>query len=261
MVARGVAMGFGTGADVDYATLASMVAKGVTLSTPQVFHGENAGTIDKFFSNALAAALGFTTVFDPVLELFAGEHVHLDLAVTSADDVLFITAQGMDFIDENWRFHLVAPDGASAYVDGTGHVHPSPTGHGGRRPHVTAFRRNGRLSLALQRDSADASAWVGRWALMAAYRTSTMDAMLMPDLSELVLPVSAGPARGPRYARLLTKPEARKAARSIPARPRHRLDVRPPSTNRDGGPACSLVVTVHARTRLRVEVVPRKSDF
>ena len=55
------------------------------------------------------AAIGFTRVFDPVLEMFAGEHVHLDLDVTSADDVLFVTAQGMDFIDENWRFHLVAP--------------------------------------------------------------------------------------------------------------------------------------------------------
>src|SRR5262245_65870583 len=30
------AMGFGTGADVDYGTLTSMVAKGKTLSTPQI---------------------------------------------------------------------------------------------------------------------------------------------------------------------------------------------------------------------------------
>ena len=46
-------LGFGTGADVDYATIAGLVAKGgVTLPTTQVFHGENAGTIDKFYSTA-----------------------------------------------------------------------------------------------------------------------------------------------------------------------------------------------------------------
>ena len=40
------AMGFGTGADVDYATLAAVVAKGSeTLTSQQVFHGENAGTL------------------------------------------------------------------------------------------------------------------------------------------------------------------------------------------------------------------------
>jgi len=58
------AVGFGTGADVDYATLQGLVDKGRTLPTQQVFHGENAGTIDKFYSNALAKAIGFTTVFD-----------------------------------------------------------------------------------------------------------------------------------------------------------------------------------------------------
>src|SRR5262249_16186701 len=47
------AMGFGTGADVDYATLQSMVDKGRTLGTQQVFHGEPPQTIDKFYSNTI----------------------------------------------------------------------------------------------------------------------------------------------------------------------------------------------------------------
>ena len=85
------AMGFGTGAEVDYPTLASIVAKGKILGTPQIFHGENAGTIDKFYSNALARAIGFTAVFDPVLELFAGEFAHINFQITSADYTLLIT--------------------------------------------------------------------------------------------------------------------------------------------------------------------------
>ena len=50
----------------------SMVAKGKSLGFTQVFHGENAGTIDKFYSNALARAIGFTTVFDPVFRASRG---------------------------------------------------------------------------------------------------------------------------------------------------------------------------------------------
>src|SRR5215510_1669462 len=112
------AMGFGTGLDVDYPTLQSMVDKGRTLSTQQVFHGETAGTIDKFYSSALATAIGFTSIFDPIMELFAGEYTHIEFDATSADDAFLITAQGMDFNDANWSFHLHAPDGTMVYHDG-----------------------------------------------------------------------------------------------------------------------------------------------
>lgn len=247
-------MGFGTAAEVDFATVAALVAKGRTLTTPQVFNGANAGTIDKFYSNALAAAIGFTNVFDPVLELFAGEHVHLDFDATSAEDALFFTAQGMDFLDENWSFHVTGPDGHPAYADGVGHLHAPGTGHGGRRPHVTARRGTGRLSLVVQRDSAPASAWVGTWRLMAAYRAKDLDGMAMPDIGELLYPVSAGPARGPRFARLLMGPQARPAVRSVVGPPVHRLDVPSVSTNRSDRQACNLTVNIYARTRLRVEL-------
>lgn len=249
------AMGFGTPADVDYPTLASMVAKGRSLGFTQVFHGENAGTIDKFYSNALARAIGFTTVFDPVIELFAGEHTHMEFSATSADESFFLTAQGMDFEDPNWSFRLIGPNGNAAYSDGMHHSHGGTTAHGGRMPHVTATRGDGRLSLMLQRDSADASCWVGTWALMIAYRARDMSAMVMADIGELMFPVAAGPVRGARYARLLQPMEQRLAARSVVSKPRHQLDVRPGSTNSNSKQACAVVVNVYARTRLRVELL------
>ena len=192
-------MGFGTGADVDYPTLASMIAKGKTLSTPQVFHGDNAGTIDKFYSNALARAIGFTAVIDPVLELFAGEYTHVDFQATSADDIFLITAQGMDFDDDNWTFHLHGPGGYMAFGDGTSHSHASMAGHNDCLPNVTTKRGNGRLSLVLDRNNADDMCWVGTWRLMVAYKARNLDAMVMPTIGELILPVSAGPGTWPTF--------------------------------------------------------------
>jgi len=252
------AMGFGTAADVDYPTLDSMALKGkVVPGLTQVFHGENAGVIDKFYSNALATAIGFTTVFDPVMELFAGEHTHMEFSATSAEESFFLTAQGMDFEDPNWSFHLIGPDGNVAYSDGIHHSHGSTMGHSGRMPHVTATRGKGRLSLMLQRDSADAYSWVGSWTLMIAYRARDLSAMVMTDMGEMMFPVAAGPVRGARYARLLQPMEKRVAARSVVAQQRHTLDVRPGSTNNDSKQACSVVINVYARTRLRLELLPQ----
>jgi hypothetical protein len=197
------AMGFGTGADVDYATIEGLTDKGIALSSQQVFHGESAGVIDKFYSQALAAAIGFTPIMDPVLELFSGEHVHLEFTATSAEDSFFLTAQGMDF-SEDWAFQLTGPDGAVVYTDGSLAPHSHGAGHVGRSPRATVRRRRGRLSLFLQRDSADDSAWVGTWTLLVAWRARIADAMVMLDPGDLIFPVSAGPVRGPRYARLLT---------------------------------------------------------
>ena len=187
--------------------------------------------------------------------LFAGEHAHLDFHATSAEDAFLITAQGMDFDDPNWSFQLMGPDGAVAYTDGSAPAH----GHGhvphvGRRPLVTARRGRGRLSLFLHRDSADYSTWVGTWQLLIAYRARLLDAMMMPELGELLVPAAAGPVRGPRYSRLLLAPERRVPTRSIRLAQRHRLDVRPLSTNSSGHSACSIVVNVSARTRLRLEL-------
>jgi hypothetical protein len=257
------AMGFGTAADVDYATLQSMVDKGVTLPTTQLFHGENAGTIDKFYSDALAHAIGFTGVIDPVLELFAGEHAHVEFKATSADDAFFITVQGMDFDEANWTFQLHGPGGLMAYSDGgpamhmrQGHMHFDCV------PDVTATRDAGRLSLMVQRDNADDECWVGTWRLMVAYKARLLDAMLVPTVAELLWPVAAGPSRGPRYSRLIAAPSQRIATRNVlNARPANRLDTISLSTNRNDQQACNAVVNIYARSRLQIELAPRAERF
>lgn len=248
------AMGFGTGADVDYATLASLVAKGKTLTTQQVFHGENAGTIDKFYSNALASAIGFTSVFDPVVELFAGEHTHLDFTATSADDTFLVTVQGMDFQDKNWSFTMHGPDGQIVYGDE--HEHPHSGCHDCcEKPYITSRRSNGRLSLIIQRGNTGKNCWVGNWRLMISYKAKQLDKMLMPSIGELLIPVAAGAIRGERYSRLLISQKLRKPSRSIAKNRQHGLDTRPISTNSDNSDACNAVVNIYARTHLKTDVL------
>jgi hypothetical protein len=248
------AMGFGTGADVDFAALDELVTKGTVVSASQVFHGENAGTIDKFYSNSLAEAMGYTPIVDPVLELFAGEHTHVDFYATSAEDSFFLTAQGMDFDDPNWTFHLVAPDGTIAY-GGRGHAdreHRCRTCH--CPPKVTARRANGRLSLFLQRDSAPTHCWVGKWSLMVAYKAPDMARMLMLPVGSLLAPVSAGPVRGPRYHRRSSAKTKAVAARLVPGPNRHALAIMPPATSGDPSDACNAIVNIYGRTRLRLDL-------
>jgi Common central domain of tyrosinase len=251
------AMGFGTGLDVDYPTLAQLTAKGEPAGFDQVFHGENAGTVDKFYGSSVARAIGFTPIIDPVLDLFEGEHAHFTFSVTSADDSLLLTVQGMDFDDAGWTYMLMGPDGAAVYGDSPAHSHGSaPGGHGGRRPSVTAARGGGRLTLIVQRDGADQGAWVGAWQVMVGYHDPTMDGMVMLDVGALTLPVAAGPVRGPRWS------AGRPGDRRVPAtRDAGRdaladLSVPTLSTNRSDGPACSVVINVYARTRLALELAP-----
>lgn len=61
---------------MDYATIANLAAKGKAAPTgvTQVFNGENAGVIDKFYTNSIAHVIGYTPSIDPILELFPGEH-------------------------------------------------------------------------------------------------------------------------------------------------------------------------------------------
>ena len=240
------AMGFGTGADVDYATLDQLVQKGSVLAIPQVFHGENAGTIDKFFTNSLASAIGYTPVVDPLLELFAGEHTHVDFYATSAEDSFFITVQGFDFNDSNWSFHLKGPDGAIYYGHVVGH---GQAGHGA--PSVDAIHSNGRLSLFLRRDGAAHCSWVGRWQLMVAYKAPDMAKMLMLSTGALLAPASAGPLQGPRYYRPRTEAGHRRAARLVAEKNRHALGLMPPLTSGNKDDACNVLVNIYAKTRLQ----------
>lgn len=247
-------MGFGTGADVDYPTLTSMAQKGTNFSLGHIFHGETAGTIDKFFTNSLAEAIGFTTVFDPVIELFAGEHTHLYYDATSADDAFLITAQGMDFKDRNWHFMLHAPNGEVLFGSDKSHEHEGSCHHCCPTPHITSNRSDGRLTLIVQRGSTGKDCWVGRWELMISYKTEQLNSMLMLELGELLFPVSAGVIRGPRYSRLLNQPVRRVATRSIFTKSQHGLDIRAVSTNRSDNDACNMVVNFYARTNLKIEM-------
>lgn len=122
------------------------------------------------------------------------------------------------------------------------------------QPHVTATRANGRLSLVIQRDSASAECWVGTWRLMVAYKARRLDSMVMPEIGEWLFPVSAGPVRGARYARLLQKPATRKAKRNVMRRPLHSLDVMPVGTNHNDQEACDAVINIYARTALRISL-------
>jgi len=192
--------------------------------------------------------------------LFAGEYTHLEFNATSADDVFFITAQGMDFEDPNWSFHLHAPDGSMVYGDGStaaGHSSMQDMGcsHCCRKPHVTAKRSSARLSLLLQRDSAEAECWVGTWRLMVSYKARLLDGMIMFTPDSLMSPVAAGTLRGPRYARLLVNPKARVAQRNVAHAAANVFDILPPGSNRNDNEACDVAVNVYARTRLRYSLV------
>ena len=257
------ALGFGTGLDVDYATLQGLVGKGRVLPTQQVFHGETAGVVDKFYSSALAAAIGFTSVFDPVVELFAGEHSQLGFDATSADDAFLVTAQGMDFDDDTWRFALLAPDGSVVLSDLPGKA-PKPCGGGigcKHPPRATVRRARGRLTVLLQRDHAEAACWVGHWQLVVAWRARRLDALVSFPIDSLLAPSGAGTLRGPRYARLLTSPKARLSQRNVAHPAAHAFDTLPPGTNRNNEAACDIAVNVYARTRLRYELVPERTGL
>jgi hypothetical protein len=86
---------------------------------------------------------------------------------------------------------------------------------------------------------------------MASYRARLMDAMVMFSPDSLMVPVAAGPLRGPRYARLLVAPKARRAQRNIAHLSANPLDILPPGANLNDNQACDLAVNVYARTRLR----------
>ncbi len=253
------AMGFGTGADVSYTTLEAMVDKGIDLGPEyeQIFHGESAGTIDKFYTNSLAAAIGFDAIFDPVIELFAGEHTHLYFDATSAEDAFLITAQGADFENENWKFMLHGPNGYVLYGDHKNHEHGESCHHCCPSPHVTSKKSDGRLTIMVQRGNTAKHCWVGKWELMIAYKTNKMDGMVMQSLGELLFPVAGGPVRGPRYSRLLNDSKKRTATRNIFTKSRHGLDMMALSTNRNKNDACNILVNIYARTNLKVGLNPK----
>jgi hypothetical protein len=279
------AMGFGIGGGwdgVDYGTLATVVSKGkIDPNIPdQVFHGDNAAVIDKFYTNSLATSIGYTPAIDPRFDLFPGEHIHLNFDVTDAENSVLITAQGFDFNDKNWDFCLMGPDGAhccdtrKTSIENEPHHAPKHGGH----PHppddhqhepdcpyfLTLRKQDGRCTIFVNRNGTPAAKWVGRWALMAFFRHSTgKPVMIMPSVHDLLVPSGAPPLRGPLFLRFNQPASQRKAVRVIPGRPAHRLALNfpAPSTTISGDP-CALSINIYHRTTLRPRLaINAKADF
>ncbi len=282
------AMGFGIGGGwdgVDYGTLDTVVTKGKIDPNVanQVFHGDNAAVIDKFYTNSLAASIGYTPAVDPLFELFPGEHVHFQFDVTDAEQSFLLTAQGFDFKDENWDFCLMGPDGTHCcdtrpagggpdpshghspapqdpvVLEHLGHDH-GPSHHHGTPdcPYfLTLRKKDARCTMFVNRNNTPAARWVGRWALMAFYRPAAgKEVMIMPAVHDLLVPTGAPPVRGPLFLRAFQPVAKRTAVRMIPGRPPHRraLSFAAPSAKIEGDP-CALAINVYHRTTFRPRLV------
>ncbi|MEP7336136.1 MAG: tyrosinase family protein [Acidobacteriota bacterium] len=289
-----LAMGFGIGGGwngVDYATLANIVSKGITDPNipDQVFHGESAAVIDKFYTNSLAISIGYTPAVDPLFDLFPGEHVHFNFDVTDAEHSFMIAAQGFDFNDRNWDFCLMGPDGThccdtrATGLDG-GHPHDDAPHEGHHTPEhaihhaepkhashhaepvhnghhhepdcpyfLTLRKQDGRCTIFVNRNGTPAAKWVGRWALMAFYRPSSgKPVMIMPSVSDLLTPTGAPPVRGPLYLRFNQPVARRTPVRLLPGKPAHRLALNFPALSaKISGDPCALSIQIYHRTTLR----------
>ena len=91
---------------------------------------------------------------------------------------------------------------------------------------------------------------------MVAYRACQLDAMLMPLIGELMVPVAGWPTRGSRYARATRQGANQPPVRNIRFAPANRLDTVPIGTNRNDNQAETAVITIYGRTRLRIELRP-----
>ena len=242
------AMGFGVGSGwngVDYSTIESLSLKGraAAAGVPQTFHGENAGAINKFFTNSIAANIGYVPLVDPTYELFPGEHSMTPVQVTSADSALFISIVGFDYDDASWGVMLLGPDDA---------VYKGPTDS----PVSIVLRKgNGKHSIFVHRGSATTAQWVGRWRVMVTYKpkASPLGMAMFPTSHDLA-PTGAPPVRGPLFSRTQMGASKRSVARLSPLTPGNFLVPglgvsRPPKGN-----AASVAVDVYARSRLNISL-------
>jgi hypothetical protein len=269
------AMGFGTGSDVNYAAMADVVAKGKSpppLVTNQVYHGENAGEINKFFTNSVAHALGYTPVIDPVYEVFIGEHVDTPFLVTEADQSFMITVQGFDFDDDHWRCCLILPNGSSCSCDGAcdehegaGHDHNHATGsavssHQHDEVLVTSNKRSGRTTIFMNRNGAESERWVGRWQVRVMYRmTAENMRMFMPSAFDRLIPAGAPRVRGSVFAQAALPAAKRLPMRLLPAQSAQNF-FPVAGANEDRHEASTVAVNVYARSTLQVGLVVKQNQ-
>jgi hypothetical protein len=241
-------LGFGVGGGwngVDYTTIATMVSKGKSapVGVQQVFNGENANVIDKFYTNSIAHTLGFSPVIDPRFEIFPGEFVMAPFVVACGDQSFMITVQGFDFNDKHWAFHLMGPDGA---------MYMKPT----RTPYfITMVRRDARLTAFLNRACGPTAGWEGTWNVMAQYMPGIEpDFMYMPYESELVIHTAAPPLLGPLYTRY-DQPSAKRTPVRL-MQPK-RGERHPHFRGYETGEPSTVAVNVYSKGHLSATVEPR----
>lgn len=244
-------MGFGVGGGwngVDYATILDVTEKGRDVPPPppvidQVYHGENAGTINKFFTSSIAATIGYTPVVDPIYELFPGEHSMTPFQVTSADSAFFISVLGFDYVDKNWSVMLLGPDGKEYMGAVTSPVL------------ITVRRANGKFSIFLNRNGASYREWVGGWYVMVTYKSKAKAlGMVMYSPWQHLIPTGAPPVSGPVFTRAKLAPSKRIPQRlAQPTKGNFRQPAVGISFPADGE-AASVAVDIYAKTRLFVDI-------
>ena len=242
------AMGFGVGSGwngVDYTTIESLTLKGKAAPSPvdQTFHGDNAGAINKFFTNSIAATIGYVPLVDPTYELFPGEHSMTPVQVTSAESSLFVSVLGFDDDQRNWAVMLLGPDGAK-YTGAT------------RDPvFVTVRKAKGKFSIFVNRATATRGQWVGRWRVMVTYkpRAKPLGMAMFSTLHDLA-PTGAPPVRGPMFTRARLEKSKRPVQRLSAPTKGNMLVAGLGVSQQPAGPAAAVAVDVYAKTRLRVEL-------
>lgn len=193
------AMGFGVGSGwngVDYSMIQSITQKGKAppFGIDPVYHGENAGVVNKFYTDSVAAAIGYTPATDPVSELVAGQQTSVPFSASPAERSFLITIQGFDGNALAWQWALLGPDGT---------VHDS-TGPGLLA--ITEKRNGGRITLFVHRNGTDDPRWNGVWLLLVGYKTKTLHTdpkalRMARDRIDMLLPSGVGmPLAGPRFA-------------------------------------------------------------
>lgn len=247
------AMGFGEGSGwdgVDYTMIQTITEKGKTapVGVDQVFHGENAGAVNKFYTNSVAAAIGYTPISDPVTELAAGEQTSVPFSAGPAERSYLIVIQGFDGDAKAWSWGLLGPDDSRYDL-----ANPGPL-------LLTEKRNGGRITLFVHRNGMDDAHWNGTWLMLVGYharalRTDIKVLRMARDRMDLLLPSGVGmPLEGPRFANARKpRPEAPfiSTAMVMPRLKLSRVGV-PESDGQDEEPPArsTVAVDVYARTAM-----------
>ena len=236
-------LGYGTGEGwngVDYTTIATLVSKGKGAPVEQVFHGDNANIINKFYTNSIAHTIGFEPETDPRYEIFPGEMVKTAFEVTCGDQAYMISVQGFDFNDKHWSFYVFGPDG-QVYKKSV------------ETPYlITMVRRDARLTIFLNRNHGPAVGWEGRWTVVSIYMPDAKEvSMYMASDRELLIHAGAPPLLGPRFTRFNQPAAKRLSVRIMEPKPNER---HPHSRAFTSGNPATVAVNIYSKGLVSAKV-------